>query len=426
MTKRAKQNPDEVNLDRRSLESLDLANVHVKATRISARFNSIRQACDLSSLRNLSELDLRCNNITDLSFVNFCPESLASLLLDRNAITTLPAGISRLTNLTKLALSNNAISSIPPNTLPRSLTELDLHCNQLTQVPPDIEFLTGLKIFSLSVNKIRTLPAFLGRLGKLEQLAISTNRLTDMSPLLSLPAITHLTLSRNRITEIPQGISALTTLINLQISENLISALPASITFLPVLSRIDLRLNPVLLPARTIKHLLEKSRKPPSIPRTHHQQSLRPGSLAELACFRLISWEMGLSQAESSPTIPHPHTTFPLALAKVAAQLQDVLPFVAQTAAASIIICDVCCALARSCVVRFKPDAVFRPARILFLGDFDASQGSSQRAAINYDQQRQTSISFTIKVCSNECLQVLEDKIQRCFQNIVLDKDKIN
>lgn len=137
----------------------------------------------LSTFTNLTELDLSGNSITNLS-----------------PLTTL-------TELRELDLSRNFITDLTPLSALKNLTYLRLcgdHAHQLTE---SIDFspllaLTQLKCLDLSSNKItdRALET-IAQLTTLESLYIGYNRITDISPLASLPNLTHLKTNGNDITD---------------------------------------------------------------------------------------------------------------------------------------------------------------------------------------------------------------------------------
>lgn len=82
---------------------------------------------------------------------------LTSLYINHNTLTTIPAAISNL----------------------RQLTLLDATGNELTSVPPELGVLHRLKELLLFDNHLTTLPAELGTLYKLEMLGIEGNPLEE-------------------------------------------------------------------------------------------------------------------------------------------------------------------------------------------------------------------------------------------------------
>jgi len=94
--------------------------------------NSIADLRPLSTLTNLTGLDLNNNSITDLR------------------------PLSTLTNLTGLDLNNNSITDLRPLSTLTNLTGLDLGNNQITDLRP-LSTLTNLTALSLDSNQIADL-----------------------------------------------------------------------------------------------------------------------------------------------------------------------------------------------------------------------------------------------------------------------------
>jgi internalin A len=96
-------------------------------------------------------------------------------------LTSLPAEIGQLTNLTMLDLSNNQLTSLPAEIGQlTNLTMLDLSNNQLTSLPAEIGQLTNLTMLDLSNNQLTSLPAEIGQLTNLTMLDLRHNQLTSL------------------------------------------------------------------------------------------------------------------------------------------------------------------------------------------------------------------------------------------------------
>ena len=138
------------------------------------RSYSYGKLSDISILANfthLTELDLGQNSITDLS------------------------PLAALTELRVLDLSDNPITDLSPLSTLKNLTDLKLDGNHLTQ-QTDFSLLlalTQLQSLDVSRNWIgdRSLET-IAQLTTLKNLDVSYNRITDISPLTTLPNLIHL------------------------------------------------------------------------------------------------------------------------------------------------------------------------------------------------------------------------------------------
>ncbi|MEG4498600.1 leucine-rich repeat domain-containing protein [Microcoleus sp. F10-C6] len=125
----------------------------------------------LANFTNLTELDLGQNSITDLS------------------------PVAALTELRVLYLSDNPITDLSPLSTLKNLTDLNLdgsHLTEQTDFSPLLA-LTQLQSLDVSRNWIgdRSLET-IAQLTTLKNLNVSYNRITDISPLTTLPNLIHL------------------------------------------------------------------------------------------------------------------------------------------------------------------------------------------------------------------------------------------
>ncbi|MFN6480808.1 COR domain-containing protein, partial [Nostoc sp. DedQUE07] len=181
------------------------------------------------------------------------PETIAKLTnltqldLRKNQITQLPEAIAKLTNLTQLVLSDNQITQLP-ETIAKltNLTQLDLRKNQITQIPETIAKLTNLTQLVLSDNQITQIPEAIAKLTNLTQLVLSLNQITQIpEAIANLTNLTQLYLSGNQITQIPEAIAKLTNLTQLDLNGNQITQIPEAIAKLTNLTQLDLRNNQI-------------------------------------------------------------------------------------------------------------------------------------------------------------------------------------
>lgn len=148
-------------------------------------------------------------------------DTLESLDLSNNALTELPADLSKLTKLRTLFCSNNQftrlpdalgvceqleiigfkhnqITEVPETSLPDNTRWLILTDNRITSLPERIGDLSGLQKLALAGNQLSELPNGLARCKNLELLRISANQLTEFPYLLlGLPRLAWLGFSGN-------------------------------------------------------------------------------------------------------------------------------------------------------------------------------------------------------------------------------------
>ena len=93
---------------------------------------------------------------------------------------------------------------------------------------PCLSLLQRLTFLDASDNEIGALPAKFGELKWLKVARLSRNHIVDMRPFVGLTACEELGLAHNEITQIPDTISQMTSLVTLDLSHNgLVSLHPA-------------------------------------------------------------------------------------------------------------------------------------------------------------------------------------------------------
>ena len=152
----------------------------------------------LVSLKNLTKLILRSNNISDVAPLAGLT-NLTELVLSGNNISDV-APLAGLTNLTQLWLEGNNISDMSPLANLKSLTALTLTVNNTS----DVAFLANFKNLTelaLTVNNTSDV-APLASLTNLTELALMSSNISDISPLANLKNLTKLTLTGNNISDV--------------------------------------------------------------------------------------------------------------------------------------------------------------------------------------------------------------------------------
>jgi Leucine-rich repeat (LRR) protein len=170
---------------------------------------------------------------------------LKVLRLENNKLKHLPDDIGELHELIFLRLDNNRLKTIPSSFgLLKRLTWLLLHNNQINSLPPEIKGLKKLEFLSLEHNRLDSLPPELGRLARLVRLNLDHNLISVLPPEIGrLHSLTALRLQHNRLQELPGEIGALTSLRELDLSHNALGKLPPQITRLSPVRSLNVNHN---------------------------------------------------------------------------------------------------------------------------------------------------------------------------------------
>ena len=171
----------------------------------------------------LTELDLECNVIADLSDARLGDlVGLRVLKLSYNQLLALPNELRRLTCLTVLEACYNFLPAIPPCICALPLQQLVLDSNEIREVPDFVAQLTGLTMLSLTNNSIRKISEVVpARLTKLDRLLLQRNELMTLPPtLMALQALHTLDLSFNQLYALPPGFAELSSLRILRLAYN--------------------------------------------------------------------------------------------------------------------------------------------------------------------------------------------------------------
>lgn len=151
--------------------------------------------------KNLSVLNLRDNEISELPSGLFELTELTKLDLSHNLLKEIPRSISKLSNLVDLNLSFNQLEQVDNNLcMLRALQVLQIDQNRLLNLPTDVGLLQSLTSFSCARNSISELPDTFGKLANLKELDLSYNCLNELPrSFKNLLKLTILNLSFNRI-----------------------------------------------------------------------------------------------------------------------------------------------------------------------------------------------------------------------------------
>lgn len=184
------------------------------------RERGIKSLKGIELLTGLKELDMRSNEISDLSPLASLGK-LESIDLRDNNLSSL-AGIEELINVKELDVRGNNVESLEPLKNILSLEALDLRDNSITDIQP-LEGLVNVKELNLRNNGITDISP-LANLKQLVSLNLHSNQVSDLTPLTNLTKIEELILRRNQISDITP-LQNLVVLADLNIRDNNITDL---------------------------------------------------------------------------------------------------------------------------------------------------------------------------------------------------------
>ena len=164
---------------REALTEIDIPASNLRAAIASALGKPPSAPIVRGHLENLTDLDARDANISNLTGLEFATK-LTSLNLGGNNISDISAVVG-LTNLIGLELGNNSISDISAVAGLTNLKQLNLAENSLSDISA-VAGLTNLEQLNLADNSLSDISAVAG-LTKLTSLELGGNNISDISPL---------------------------------------------------------------------------------------------------------------------------------------------------------------------------------------------------------------------------------------------------
>lgn len=210
----------QIDLSYNKIHSLPVSiNQLVKLAKMNLFNNRLTSVGDLSQMKNLRTLNLRCNRVTSIechapnlqnlfltdnriSTFDDDLTRLRTLELQQNPITSMVCGGNYMANMTSLSLNKAKLSSFSAellSKLPR-LEKLELNENNLTQLPPEINKLTRLIYLSVARNKLESIPDEISDLRSLKSLDLHSNNLRMLMNNLEDLELTSLNVSSNLLT----------------------------------------------------------------------------------------------------------------------------------------------------------------------------------------------------------------------------------
>lgn len=212
-----------VNLTRLKDTDISFLGNHPKMEKLTLHFCDLSEATWLGNMTGLTELNLTENHLTEL-----------------------PAGFEKLTQLKKLHLKNNRLTSIENLPAASELIFLSLGDNALTALPASILKLQNLSSLDCPKNKIKEVPADMSALVKITNVNLRENEMTVLPVgLLTLPNVKELNLSYNQLSSLPDNLSDLTALNTLYLSKNEFKKFPKGILKVSKLSVLNIKDNQI-------------------------------------------------------------------------------------------------------------------------------------------------------------------------------------
>ncbi|KAH9494868.1 hypothetical protein Btru_015866 [Bulinus truncatus] len=250
--------------------------------KVNLSCNNLKNVQTLSTLRNLTDLDLSRNKLVKLfeTFSSF--HTLENVCLDFNMLTEIPLWVGNLINLQVISVRNNKLGSefLPDDFHFKSkkLTKIDLSGNVISKFPTSFCKLESLQILSigsstddalfglcrnwlqalpdnfvnlklltvlhLEDNQLRALPEDFGKLKNLEEAYLGSNMIDKIPESFShLVSLRICQLSDNGLKVLPDHFGALKNLVELYLDFNQLKKLPDSMRNLINLEILNLKGN---------------------------------------------------------------------------------------------------------------------------------------------------------------------------------------
>ncbi|KAM6921192.1 leucine-rich repeat-containing protein 40 [Xenentodon cancila] len=149
-----------VNFSRNQLTSIPtrLLDFHSSLSDINMGFNRLSCCPDICRLLQLTHIDLRNNQLSDLPAEMKNLSKLSSIILNYNRFKSFPEVLYEIVSLETVLLGNNQVCGLDPSRLMRlvRLSTLDLSNNDVLSVPPELGLCSSLRSLSLEGNPFRT------------------------------------------------------------------------------------------------------------------------------------------------------------------------------------------------------------------------------------------------------------------------------
>ncbi|OQR97804.1 protein phosphatase 1 regulatory subunit 7 [Achlya hypogyna] len=231
-----------VDAHHRGLERLGDLSGMPKLYSLDVSFNEIKVLENLHTAKDLRELKAYNNKLTQASGLKG-NQNLEILVLSDNAIEEMPGDLTALFKLKTLQLHGNRIARIDHLKACRHLTYLDLSRNRISGVmATGLQTLAALEYLNLSDNELTSI-GNVENLKKLEEINVAGNKLTSLGGVYPT-SLTVLRVDRNRISDIT-ALPVLAALTELYLQGNAIDDVSVLVDRAPVLETLDIRNNRV-------------------------------------------------------------------------------------------------------------------------------------------------------------------------------------
>ncbi|KAF1315726.1 Lap4 protein, partial [Globisporangium splendens] len=178
------------------------------------------------SMFNLTELNVRCNEITLIPKEIAMLQALEVLNVSENQLKELSREITQLSRLKTLEIAENHIKRFPDEI--GKLTKLETlraNRNRLVALPNSIKHCTRIKTINLYNNVMMSLGSGISELSELEELNVSNNMLVFFPEVKRWKNLKRLYLQVNRLTALP-AFDALCNLELFTVQQNALQAFP--------------------------------------------------------------------------------------------------------------------------------------------------------------------------------------------------------
>lgn len=203
----------------RNYEEVNIPDKNLKAKLLEQLYKGPNAKITKDDLKKITHLDISCENIKDLTGLEYCT-NLENLNLSSNGTDYDLSIISNLTNLKLLYIGNNPLTDISPLKNLTNLYCLDISFTNLTDFSP-LKDLPNLKTLFASGYDFNEYD-YLDYVPNINSLISNSSNISDISKLASFTNLVHISLADNNISDI-SALANLKHLIQVNLSHNKIS-----------------------------------------------------------------------------------------------------------------------------------------------------------------------------------------------------------